>query len=121
MQIIVTQEEKDRRVLYALGKACGWEKDVNEFRMYVTANKPNGEFDGTYTIEIPDGQITEEEAVAIIANPEQPVVEPTYDELRKEAYLPIEEQLDMLYHDMENGTTNWRDHRRAVKQAYPKP
>jgi hypothetical protein len=40
---------------------------------------------------------------------------------REKNYLPLKDQLDMLWHDFEDGTTTWRDHVRAVKQAYPKP
>ncbi len=44
-----------------------------------------------------------------------------YKELRRNAYLPIEEQLDMLYWDLKTGTTTFVDHRSSVKAAYPKP
>lgn len=53
------------------------------------------------------------------ANPVQRT--PTYEELRESAYPPLPDQLDMLWHDFEDGTTAWRDTIRAVKQAYPKP
>ena len=36
-------------------------------------------------------------------------------------YLPVEEQLDMQYWDLVNGTTTWKDHVKAVKDKYPKP
>jgi len=35
-------------------------------------------------------------------------------------YLPINEQLDLIYWDQINGTTNWKDHISAVKAKYPK-
>ena len=35
-------------------------------------------------------------------------------------YLPITQQLDMLYWDSVNGTTTWKDHVTAVKAKYPK-
>jgi len=38
-----------------------------------------------------------------------------------EGYLSIGDQLDMMYWDQINGTTNWRDHVAAVKAANPKP
>lgn len=31
------------------------------------------------------------------------------------------DQLDMQYHDAVNGTTTWKDHITAVKNANPKP
>ena len=40
---------------------------------------------------------------------------------RKEEYLTIEEQLDLLYWDNVNGTTTWADHIAQVKAKYPKP
>lgn len=36
-------------------------------------------------------------------------------------YLPIQEQLDLMYWDQINGTTKWKDHITAVKTKYPKP
>jgi len=44
-----------------------------------------------------------------------------YASFRREAYAPIEDQLDMQYHDSLNGTTVWQDHIAAVKAKYPKP
>ena len=40
---------------------------------------------------------------------------------RLEEYLPLEEQLDLLYWDGVNGTTNWNDHVTSVKTNHPKP
>lgn len=43
-------------------------------------------------------------------------------EAKRRTELPsVEKQLDMLYEDMENGTTKWRDAVRAVKEKYPEP
>lgn len=44
----------------------------------------------------------------------------TYQELRKEAYGSIGDQLDMLYQDKVNGTSIWEDHITAVKNDIPK-
>ena len=40
---------------------------------------------------------------------------------RKAAYKDIGEQLDMQYKDETNGTTTWKDHIKAVKDANPIP
>lgn len=40
---------------------------------------------------------------------------------RSDAYLSIADQLDMIYWDSVNGTTNWKDHIESVKTQYPKP
>lgn len=38
---------------------------------------------------------------------------------RKFAYGEVGEQLDMIYKDMKNGTTNWVDHIDAIKAMIP--
>lgn len=40
---------------------------------------------------------------------------------RSEQYLPTDEQLDMIYWDLVNGTTKWREHRTKVKTDNLKP
>jgi hypothetical protein len=37
------------------------------------------------------------------------------------SYASITEQLDMMYRDAVNGTTEWQEHIAAVKAAHPKP
>lgn len=51
--------------------------------------------------------------------PQKP--EPTYAQKRADKYPPLPDQLDMLYWDKVNGTTNWTDRIGAVKAQYPKP
>lgn len=41
--------------------------------------------------------------------------------IEKRIYPTIGDQLDMLYHDMVNNTTNWKDTIAAIKAAHPKP
>lgn len=36
-------------------------------------------------------------------------------------YPPINDQLDMMYHDKLNGTNSWADSIQAIKNAHPKP
>ena len=43
-----------------------------------------------------------------------------YSRKRNEAYANITDQLDMLYWDQKNGTTNWQDHITEVKNKHPK-
>ena len=88
---------------------------------------------GYTRVELPDGvppsrdiKITQVEngvATAFVesTNPVQPVI--TYAELRRAAYPTIEDQLDMLFHSMEQGDfefTEWRNAIRAVKEEFPK-
>lgn len=44
-----------------------------------------------------------------------------YEEFRKARYLPVDEQLDLNFHDHMNSTRNWLDHVESVKLKYPKP
>lgn len=46
--------------------------------------------------------------------------EPTYQELRRRAYPEISEQLDMIYWDKINGTSNWMTAITEIKNKYPK-
>lgn len=53
---------------------------------------------------------------------DQNYLEPlSYTELRKVNYPQVEEQLDMLYWDLMNGTDKWRDKITEIKTKYPKP
>ena len=40
---------------------------------------------------------------------------------RKVAYPSWNNQLDMQYHDLVDGTTTWKDAIQAIKDKYPKP
>ena len=44
-----------------------------------------------------------------------------YIEKRAEQYASWQEQLDMQYWDLVNGTTTWKDHVAKVKSDNPKP
>ena len=44
----------------------------------------------------------------------------SYTEKRKERYAPIEDQLDMMYHDAMGGTTTWVDSVTQIKTNIPK-
>jgi len=44
-----------------------------------------------------------------------------YLDKRRVAYPSVQEQLDMLYHDMVNGTETWVQEIEKVKQQYPQP
>jgi hypothetical protein len=44
-----------------------------------------------------------------------------YRQQRSTEYPMINDQLDMLYHDMINGTHIWTDMISAIKTKYPKP
>lgn len=44
-----------------------------------------------------------------------------YKEKRRKELASVEDQLDMLYEDMVNGTTTFKDHRDELVNKYPKP
>lgn len=62
-----------------------------------------------------------EQAIIDLANLKFDEQENGYKRAREQAYLPIPEQLDLLYWDGVNGTTNWADHIAEVKANNPKP
>ena len=43
-----------------------------------------------------------------------------YMEKRKSEYPSIEDQLDMIFWDKKNGTTEWEDSVQVIKDKYPK-
>ena len=43
-----------------------------------------------------------------------------YKYQRQQEYKPLAEQLDMQYHDVQDGTETWLDHIKEVKAKYPK-
>ena len=45
----------------------------------------------------------------------------SYKQKRANEYPPIQDQLDMIYHDNIDGTTTWVDALTAVKVKHPKP
>lgn len=62
-------------------------------------------------------EIVENKIVPIFA--EYPI--PTYAEQRIAAYPNFGDQLDMIYWDKINGTTDWLDLISEIKAKYPKP
>ena len=38
----------------------------------------------------------------------------------QQEYKPLAEQLDMQFHDVQDGTETWLDHIKEVKAKYPK-
>lgn len=51
---------------------------------------------------------------------ENPVVELSYAEKRLKEYPSIGDQLDMIYWDWMNGTSEWKDLITDIKNKYPK-
>ena len=39
---------------------------------------------------------------------------------RVQEYPSIQDQLDMIYHDLEDGTNNWQTLIKSIKEKYPK-
>ena len=64
---------------------------------------------------------TEQEVLDEIENLKAIQASRQYRRDRKDAYHAIEEQLDLLYWDQVNGTTDWKDHVAKVKADHPKP
>ena len=62
-----------------------------------------------------------DQAVTDKANSDFDLQENGYITARQQAYKSIPEQLDMIYWDGVNGTTDWDDHIAEVKEDNPKP
>ena len=93
LTVIATQEIEDAKPLY---------KQVNNERLEFT-------------------QSDYDQAVIDLANSKWNDQQFGYIQARQEAYGSIAEQLDMMYWDSVNGTTNWADHIAQVKADNPKP
>ena len=93
LTVIATQEIEDAKPLY---------KQVNKERL---------EF----------SQSDYDQAVIDLANYKWNEQQFGYIQARQQAYGSIAEQLDMMYWDSVNGTTNWADHIAQVKADNPKP
>lgn len=63
---------------------------------------------------------TEEELIQEHEKLEAEAMANAYRQQRAEAYAPYAEQLDMQYHDVQDGTETWLDHIKEVKDKYPK-
>lgn len=59
-----------------------------------------------------------EQGIEIVEGPD--IIEPSYVELRQQAYPSLQDQQDMQYWDTINGTTVWQDTITAIKEEYPK-
>lgn len=74
-------------------------------------------------LEPPEGQyvsgydVLENKIMPIFAN----YTAPTYAEQRMSEYPSFGDQLDMIYWDKINGTTDWLDLISEIKAKYPKP
>ena len=80
------------------------------------------EADGSQDYLIGDKvSVTQAEIDAMNATKEQEYLDSlSYAEKRQQEYKPLAEQLDMQYHDVQDGTETWLDHIKEVKAKYPK-
>ena len=66
-------------------------------------------------------QPTEEEITAEVTRLQAEYDANQYQRDRAKAYPSLQDQADMQFHDLANGTTTWLDAIQAVKDTYPKP
>ena len=81
---------------------------------------PDGQFNVSAegVVEFLDGNsVTEEEIVAEEKKILKEYEDSKYQRDRANAYDPISEQLDQIYHDMDG----WKKRIKSVKDKYPKP
>jgi hypothetical protein len=77
------------------------------------------QLDGVYSAEDSNETVISIDMTAVEAKAVELEAAEGYKAMRE--YPSIQEQLDMLYWDGINGTTNWSDAITAVKEANPKP
>ena len=70
---------------------------------------------GNVAYDKDDNEVTYDNAAV-----EAEVLSNAYKEQRAAEYKPLAEQLDMQYHDSQDGTETWLDHIKEVKAKYPK-
>lgn len=68
----------------------------------------------------PEGAVQEMREV-LITEKGKMVLASDYASLRADAYPSVVAQLDMQYHDLQDGGTRWLDAVAAVKVRFPKP
>lgn len=61
-----------------------------------------------------------DDAVVLAKYKAQDLAERSYGQHRRQAYLSLKDQLDLIYWDKKNGTDNWEKHIDKVKSDYPK-
>ena len=79
------------------------------------------DYDGVVWEDSNTEKPTEQEVNDEIVRLKELVQHHKYRNARRDEYPLIEDQLDMLFWDMENDETTWRDAIRTIKNKYPKP
>jgi hypothetical protein len=95
------------------------EQFMSEAQVEVDAAKPMMKSVNGNRRELNDAEYAQK--VIDIANYNFDKQENGYKEARQEAYGSWQQQMDMMYWDNVNGTTNWQDHIAQVKSDNPKP
>ncbi len=97
-------------------------RDV-DFRQEVLL-RDDGQGQGAYIHEwnITDKPLPTEEELRVAGEEHEAHLAATqYLKDRETSYLPIRDQLDMIFWDRENGTEKWQEHIRKVKKDCPPP
>jgi len=96
-----------------------------EALLNATAAQRVGETDGVITITDQDGDREPTEQELIDAGAEIVILQANHDANkyqrdRSAEYPAIQDQLDMIFHDLEDGTKLWQQKIRSIKTKYPK-
>lgn len=94
------------------GMKIDFEKDV------LLRDDGNGVYISEWHLPFP--QPTTEELMSLDVPAKTWLKSQEYIANRKSEYPSIQDQLDMLYWDKVNGTTNWQDKITEIKEKYPK-
>jgi len=63
----------------------------------------------------------DKEEAAVAAKQADYVANHKWKDDRRDAYGDVGDQLDMMFHDLADGSTTWKDHIATVKADNPKP
>jgi len=84
-------------------------------------SKPGMTTVGGEIIEFPGGIPSKEDQNKWALEYEEHLAATKYQKDRATKYPELEEQLDMIYHDKKNGTDNWFEAIKEVKEKHPNP
>lgn len=105
------------RIIKHIAKVAGI-PEVDFSQDVIVVDAGSGPYIAEWKLDIPRPSLAELAAAEAAAEAEAAAV--AYIDQRRLAYPPIGEQLDMLFHDMVDGTNKFRDAIAAIKAQFPK-
>lgn len=111
--------ESNGRNYATVEKAISASPDIEPVEITIPDGVAKRELGTGEVVNIPQTEL--DDAIAAKAADVAEFAASAWERGRNADYLSIEDQLDMIYWDMKNGTSTFTDHRDAVKAAHQKP